>query len=106
MEGIFFSVLEVTSEVNAASAPALKETMDKEWARMKPALSEQFSQFMVMGAHYSYRNVSDEDLTAYIKFLKSPNGQSYWRAGVDIIDLYMTNFVSKLAKRLTPIKGS
>lgn len=101
MEGVFFSVLEVSELLDPAKAKVLKVMMENEWQNMEPQLSQQFAQFMIMGAHYSYRNLSDKDLSAYIEFLNSEPGKAYWRAGIDIIDLYMQGFVSELVAQLS-----
>ena len=104
MRGTFFSVLDVTRKLNPESAKTLNIEMNNEWQQMKPALSQKFSQFMEMGAHYSYRNISDTDLSAYIQFLKSPDGQASSRAGIELIDAYMKRFVSELVLQLSKTK--
>ena len=74
----------------------LKAGIDAEWEKMEPMLNEQFKQYMVMGAHYSYRNLSDEDLSQYIAFLNTESGQVYWKTGIDIINLYLQQFITEL----------
>jgi len=101
MKGTFYSVLDVTQSLNSELAKGLKVEMDKEWSKMEPVLSEQFSQFMVMGVHYSYRNISDEDLKSYIQFLNTPSGKAYWHTGIDIIDIYLKRFVSMFVQQLS-----
>jgi hypothetical protein len=101
MKGVYFSVLDAVKVINPARALILESQMTNEWQSMEPMLSQQFSSFMLMGANYSYRNLSDEDLKAYIQFLKSDSGQAYWQVGIDIIDLYIQGFVSELVALLS-----
>ncbi|KZZ76963.1 hypothetical protein A3766_12455 [Oleiphilus sp. HI0132] len=104
MKGVYFSVLEAVAVINPNKAAALEARMNQEWQSMEPMLSQQFSEFMLMGANYSYRNLNDEDLSAYITFLKSKPGQAYWQVGVDIVDLYIQGFVSELVSGLSSAK--
>lgn len=104
MKGVYFSVLEAVAVINPNKAAALEARMNQEWQSMEPMLSQQFSEFMLMGANYSYRNLNDEDLSAYITFLKSKPGQAYWQVGVDIVDLYIQGFVSELVSELSSAK--
>lgn len=100
MKGTFYSLLEVTEELNPEASAGLKEILDSEWSKMEPMLTEQFSQFMIMGAHYSYRNLSDEDLNSYIVFLNTDSGQAYWKAGIEIVNLYLQQFIKEMVKIL------
>ena len=86
MKGTFYSLLEITEAISPEKAVKLKQGVDAEWNQIEPMLKAQFSEFMIMGAQYSYRNVSDQDIKAYIAFLKTPSGQAYWRAGIEIIE--------------------
>jgi len=106
MKGTFFSIVDVTEKLNPSKAGALQAELDQEWAKMEPVLTEQFSQFMVMGSFYSYRNATDQDLRDYIKFLKTPSGQAYWRTGLEIIDLYLKDFVVELAQGMSKMKSA
>ncbi len=72
MEGVYFSVLDVSALLDPAKAKVLKVMMENEWQNMEPQLSQQFSVFMTMGAYYSSRILSDQDLSGYIDFLSSP----------------------------------
>ena len=101
MRGVYYSVLDAVKVLNPHKMRDLKNRMDSEWKSMEPMLKQQFSAYMLMGANYSYRNLSDEDLKAYIQFLKSRSGQAYWQVGVDIIDLYIQGFVSELVTLLS-----
>ena len=101
MKGTFYSVLEITQLINPELAKELTVDMDTAWSKMKPVLSEQFAQFMVMGAQYSYRNISDKEIKAYIQFLNTPSGKAYWQTGLDIIDLYLKRFVSAFVQELS-----
>lgn len=96
MKGIFYSLLEVTEGLTPDASTALKASLDAEWQQMEPMLTEQFSQFMVMGAHYSYRNLSDAELKSYIDFLNTESGQAYWMAGLKVVDLYLQAFAKEL----------
>jgi len=96
MKGIFYSLLDVTEGLTPNATDELKANLDAEWAQMEPMLSEQFTQFMVMGAHYSYRNLSDEELKRYIEFLNTESGQAYWMAGLKIVDIYLQAFTKEL----------
>jgi len=100
MQGTFYSVLDITQSLNPDLAKGLKIEMDKAWSKMKPVLSEQFSEFMLMGVQYSYRHISDEDLKTYIQFLNTPSGKAYWHTGLDIIDLYLKRFVVVFVEQL------
>jgi hypothetical protein len=101
MKGVFFSVLDVSKLIAATGTKQLEVEMEEQWQSMLPTLRTQFSQFMLMSAHYSYRNIADDDLNDYITFLNSDNGQAYWRTGVDIIDLYLQGFVSELVEEIS-----
>lgn len=98
MKGTYYSVLDITEDITPDASDALKSSLDSEWNKMEPMLKAQFGEFMVMGAHYSYRNLSDEDLKSYIDFLNTPSGQAYWKAGIEIIDLYMQQFAKELVQ--------
>lgn len=100
MKGTFYSLLNITEALSPEMGATLKSGLDEEWNKMEPMLKEQFSQYMVMGAHYSYRNLSDEDLKSYIDFLNTKSGQAYWKAGIEIVDLYMQQFVKELVSIL------
>ncbi len=104
IKGVYFSVLDAVSVIKPSKAKSLEQHMAQEWQSMEPMLRQQFSQFMLMGADYSYRNLSDENLLAYIAFLNSESGQAYWQVGVDIIDLYIQGFVSELVAELSNAK--
>jgi hypothetical protein len=43
--------------------------------------------------HYTYRDISDRDLSDYMVFLETKNGQAYWEASVEIFNLYLGEFV-------------
>lgn len=105
MKGTFYSLLEVTEELNPEASDGLKEILDSEWQKMEPMLAEQFNQFMVMGAHYSYRNLSDEDLKSYIDFLNTDSGQAYWKAGIEIVNLYLQGFIKEMVTILEEEKS-
>lgn len=96
MKGTFYSLLDITEALTPDAAATLKAGLDDEWNKIEPMLTEQFSQYMIMGAHYSYRNLSDADVKDYTAFLNTPSGQAYWQAGIEIINLYMKAFVKEL----------
>lgn len=96
MRGTFYSLLEITEELNPEASVSLKEVLDSEWNKMEPMLNEQFNQFMIMGAHYSYRNLSDEDLNRYIEFLNTNSGKAYWSTGIQIVKLYLQQFIKEM----------
>ncbi len=96
MRGIFYSLLDVTQGLSPNASSGLKDALDAEWNRLEPVLTEQFKQFMTMGSHYSYRNLSDGDLKDYIAFLNTNSGQVYWMTGVEIINIYLKAFSSEL----------
>lgn len=97
IRGIIFSLVDVTDAVSPSQSAGLKATLDAEWEKMEPMMREQFRQFMVMGSHYSYRNLADDDLQAYIEFLKTDSGQAYWMAGIEIVNIYMQAFSREMA---------
>jgi hypothetical protein len=96
MKGTFYSLLDITEALTPDMAATLKAGLDEEWNKIEPMLNEQFGQYMIMGAHYSYRNLADADLKSYTDFLNTPSGQAYWKTGIEIITLYMQEFVKQL----------
>lgn len=96
MKSTFYSLVGITEALTPDAAATLKAGLDEEWGKIEPMLREQFGQFMIMGAHYSYRNLSDADLKNYTEFLNTPSGQAYWKTGIEIIDLYMKTFIKEL----------
>jgi hypothetical protein len=96
MKGIFFTLVDVTEGLTPDASAGLKADLEAEWQQMEPMLSGQFRQFMVMGSHYSYRNLSDDDLKSYIDFLNTESGQAYWMAGLKIVDIYLQAFAQEL----------
>tara|TARA_R110001592_G_scaffold86031_3_gene254050 strand:+ start:6490 stop:7314 length:825 start_codon:yes stop_codon:yes gene_type:complete len=96
MKGTFYSLLDITEALTPDMAATLKSGLDEEWNKMEPMLNEQFGQYMIMGAHYSYRNLADADVKSYTEFLNTPSGQAYWKTGIEIINLYMQAFVKEM----------
>jgi hypothetical protein len=96
MKGVFYTLVDVTEGLTPEASSALKADLDAEWQQMEPMLTAQFRQFMVMGTHYSYRNLNDADLQRYIDFLNTESGQAYWMAGLKIIDIYLQAFAREL----------
>jgi hypothetical protein len=104
MKGTFYSLLNITESLTPDASAALKAGMDEEWNKIEPMLTEQFGQYMIMGAHYSYRNLADADVKSYTEFLVTPSGQAYWKAGIEIINLYMQEFVKELVSIIQETK--
>lgn len=96
MKGVFFSLVDITDGLTPEASAGLKKDLQAEWQQLEPMLTQQFSQFMVMGSHYTYRNLSDVELKSYIEFLNTESGQAYWKAGLKIVDLYLQAFAKEL----------
>jgi hypothetical protein len=105
MKGVFYTLVDVTKGLTPDASADLKASLDAEWQQMEPMLTAQFKQFMIMGTHYSYRNLSDEELKRYIDFLNTESGQAYWMAGLKIIDIYLQAFARELVSIIKQQKG-
>jgi len=88
----------------AEKAQTFKNEIELEWELLKPALTLQFEQVVMMSAHYSYRNLSNLELQQYIDFLAEPRGQLYWKASLAIIDIYLKQFFLELVDLLRALK--
>tara|TARA_R110001592_G_scaffold177076_2_gene417318 strand:- start:129499 stop:130260 length:762 start_codon:yes stop_codon:yes gene_type:complete len=104
MKGTFYSLLDITRALNPDMAATLKAGLDEEWYKLEPKISAQFNQYMVVGAHYSYRNLSDAEVEGYMDFLNTPSGQAYWKTGIAIINLYMQEFIKELVSNIKASK--
>ena len=100
IRGTVFSILDVAKGINPEALKTLRPEIKKEWRQMKPALKSQLAQYMVMSSHYGYRNISDSDLKQYMAFLVTESGKTYWHAGIEVIDLYIKQFVIELTKTM------
>jgi len=96
VESAFFAVAEWQQAMDQASRPALQSELQTEWQRIQPIVLEQFEQSVLLGAYYSYRKLSDEDVSAYVEFLDTPSGKAYSNTGLDVIKLYMNAFFKDL----------
>ena len=100
MKGTVFSILKVAETINSQALETLRPEIESEWRQMKPALRNQLAQYMVMSSHYGYRNISSKDLKEYMAFLATDSGKAYWHAGIEVIDLYIKQFVIELTKAM------
>jgi hypothetical protein len=106
MKGTFYSLLDITEALTPTMAESLKTGLDEEWSKLEPMLQSQFAEYMIMGAHFSYRNLPDADVKSYIDFLHTASGQAYWKAGIEIIHLYLQAFVKELVVTIKADKGN
>ena len=86
---------------NTEKASSFKQELDQEWGNMRPALMLQFEQLVSMSAHYSYRELSNDELSQYIAFLSKPQGQAYWQTSLELVDKYLNQFVDEFVKLLS-----
>lgn len=96
IKGIFYTLVDITEGLTPEASAELKKSLDAEWQQLEPVITEQFSQFMLMGSYYSYRNLTDEQLKDYIAFLNTESGQAYWKTGLKIVDIYLQAFAKEL----------
>ncbi len=96
MESAFFASVDLMETLDKQLAVELRSAMENEWQTIKPMLEAQMEQGILMGAYYSYRNLSDDDIRAYSAFLETPAGQSYAETGMEIINQYMQAFLREM----------
>jgi len=93
VKGMMFSTLDIFKAVKPEAAGFMETEFDKEWQNIETVLKAQLSQYMVLSMHYTYRDISDQDLSEYMVFLQSKNGQVYWGASIEIFNLYLGEFI-------------
>lgn len=94
LERLYLMVSDVAKETAGIErALPFGEMLGKEWQELKPALRMQFEQLVVLSAHFSYRNITDDELRQYIRFLSEPRGRVYWESSMRVVDLYLNRFL-------------
>lgn len=97
-----------------ASLPAEKraplEVLRKQLAAAMPNTREQSAQMVTLYALYSYRTLPDEELSAYVNFVKTPGGTAYANAVLvafkDSMLEALGRFMQALPKAIEKHKGA
>jgi hypothetical protein len=75
-----------------------------------PQMRQQIGEVVKQSMSYTYRPLSDRELEAYLKFLKSPSGAAYSKAAVAGMTDAMLDasgrFMQLIPKALTKHKGT
>ncbi len=104
VKGMMFSTLDIFKAVKPEAADFMEAELEKQWQSMEGVLKAQFSEYLSLSTHYIYKDISDQNLSEYIAFLNSKNGQVYWTSSMDIFNLYLNeftkNFVNLIIKKV------
>ncbi len=100
MHSIFDSASQVSAEMQPEQAAAMKQAMAAQWQKMEPMLQAQMLQSATLSVYYSYRELSDQDLSAYTKFMRSRAGQAYIDLNLAIIQRYMDTLLTSMLRSL------
>ena len=110
IEGIALAtVLGINAALPAEKRPPL-EALRKQLAVAMPNTREQAAQMVTIYGLYAYRALSDEDLAAYVRFVKSPSGAAYAKAALvafnDSMLEALGRFMQALPKAIDKHKGA
>ena len=101
VKGMMYTTADIMTKIKPEAASLMKAEVEAQWQKMEPILSAQMTQYLVVAYHYTYRNISDQELTDYNQFLLSPDGQVYWSVSIEIVNRYLKTFSENLVRKLT-----
>jgi hypothetical protein len=110
IEGIALAtVLGINASMPAEQRAPL-EVLRKQLAAAMPNTREQSARMVIVYALYAYRSLPDEDLAAYVAFVKSPSGTAYSKASLEAFNASMLDalgrFMQALPKAIEKHKGA
>ncbi len=68
--------------------------------RIRPTIEKQMKQNIRLSAYYTYRDISNEDIRAYIAFLRSESGSQFNKIGTQAITQVLVDYFSEVGKKL------
>lgn len=68
--------------------------------RIRPTIEKQMEQNIRISTYYTYRNISNEDIGAYIAFLNSESGSQFNKIGTQAISHVLVDYFSEVGKKL------
>jgi len=82
------------------AAGEVRAAMESEWSNVEPMIRAQMSQYVVLASYYLYKDINDQQLSQYISFLKSQDGQVYSEATIEIFQRYVNQLVNAMLKNI------
>lgn len=82
--------------LNSEMSEDIREAMEAEWEKMEPMLRAQMSQYVILASYYVYKDLNDQQLSQYIDFLESADGQVYSEASIEIFQRYVNSLIKAM----------
>lgn len=104
MTQIFMEITKGMMEsINLALPEMRRESLDTiytEIGRMQPAMKDAFRQQMILSSFYTYRNISNRELTRYIHFYASETGQKEIQVTGNALGYVLRQWFSEVSRNL------
>jgi hypothetical protein len=95
-EGITVSMNLAFPEENRIDRSRIRSLVE----RIRPTIEKQMEQNIRISTYYTYRDISNEEISAYIAFLKSESGSQFNRIGTQAITQVLVDYFSEVGKEL------
>jgi hypothetical protein len=100
MKGIFQTSSKLAAELHPEKADQMQQFMAAQWTQMEPMVKAQMLRSATLSVYYGYRDVSDQDLIDYTRFMRSPAGQSYVDLSMGVMQRYMDRMLTGILVNL------
>lgn len=107
---ILLSVIKGVIESMSLSLPPEKrldtDQLNDLIANLKTNIEPGLRQQVILGSFYSYRDISNSDLTKYIEFLTSKNGIEFTEIGYDAIAFVLSEYFADAGEEIAQLAKS
>ena len=95
-EGITASMNSAFPEENRIDQSRIRSLVE----RIRPTIEKQMEQNIRVSTYYTYRDISNEEISAYIDFLDSESGSQFNKIGTQAITQVLVDYFSEVGKEL------
>jgi len=95
-EGITVSMNLAFPEENRIDKSRIRSLVE----RVRPTIEKQIEQNIRISTYYTYRNISNEDISTYITFLRSNSGSQFNKIGTQAITHVLVDYFGDVGKKL------